>query len=121
MNPDALIARIMSNSVPDAAGCWIWIGARRGMVYGQINVRCGGRLVSYYAHRLALELATRSGRAGEHADHLCSNPLCVNPAHLRWVRAETNLKRYRPHGRILGPVDLHHGDPFADLEPFMME
>jgi hypothetical protein len=68
-----------------ADGCWPWVGPVNNMGYGYT----GGE----YAHRHAYELACGPIPAGFVLDHLCRNPLCVNPAHLEVVTQAENIRR----------------------------
>ena len=66
--------------VEKTPGCWLWTGATNGR-YGHMGR--GGRGAGHvYVHRLAYELLVGPIPEGLTIDHLCENPLCVNPAHL---------------------------------------
>lgn len=73
----------------DPDQCWLWVGARSGRGYGNLNV--GGRTCG--AHRVAYELFIGSIPEGLDLDHLCRVPLCVNPKHLEPVPRRINLLR----------------------------
>jgi hypothetical protein len=59
--------------------CWPWRAGRHPYGYGQFSV--DGRLT--YAHRLAHQLRSGPILRRQVVRHLCGNPCCVNPAHLR--------------------------------------
>ena len=63
-----------------ATGCWNWTAAR---VYGYGKFFVEGRLVR--AHRYSYEQTHGQIPVGWYVDHVCKNPSCVNPAHLRAV------------------------------------
>lgn len=70
--------------VEKTASCWIWVGhVYKG--YG----RYGGQ----GAHRVAYELHAGAIPEGMELDHLCRNPLCVNPDHLEPVTRAENIRR----------------------------
>lgn len=72
--------------------CWLWQGATAGrwnLRYGQ--TRWAGRVAM--AHRVAYELLVGAIPDGLQIDHLCRNPLCVNPAHLEPVTNAENARR----------------------------
>lgn len=86
--------RVIANSEPDAAtGCWLWIGRIGGGAsrnYGRVNVRIDGKHVTELAHRFSYRVFKGAIRAGMTVDHTCSNPLCVNPDHLRLMTNANN-------------------------------
>lgn len=82
-----------------AGECWEWQGARiRG--YGQAWL--DGRLVVASRVALVAELGQDIGPDLQ-VDHLCNNPPCVNPAHLRAATARQNA--LAPHSRTLARLN----------------
>lgn len=85
---------------PDA--CWPFRGVRlRG--YGRIGVRRGER---YFAHRVAYELEYgRITKRARHTPedtlvmHICDNPPCCNPKHLRPGSPKDNIDDMYAKGR----------------------
>lgn len=71
-------------------GCWEWTAATTG-TYGAFTLN--GNRKQVRAHRYAYELWRGPIPAGLHIDHLCRNPLCVNPDHLEPVTCRENLLR----------------------------
>lgn len=67
--------------------CWTWTGSKV-WGYGQINI--GGRLVR--AHRLSYEWAHGPIPDGMMIDHICHNPSCVRPDHLRLATDKQNAE-----------------------------
>ncbi len=75
--------------VEKSEGCWIWRGATTELGYG--HVRIENR--DYKAYRVSYELMLGPIPPGLVLDHVCSNPSCVNPAHLEPVTHAENLRR----------------------------
>ena len=72
----------------NGTACWIWKAlVVRG--YGQYKNK--GR--KHRAHKFAYEQLVGPVPGGLHLDHLCRNPLCVNPAHLEPMTCHENLHR----------------------------
>jgi hypothetical protein len=76
-------------------GCWEWQGSRNPQGYGHVNY--GGK--TWLAHRLM-----HVGQIGEIPDgwvvmHLCDNPPCVNPNHLRAATYTENVRDMFDKGR----------------------
>jgi len=63
-------------------GCWKWEASKDRHGYGVFD---GSR-----AHRVSFELYKGPIPAGYVIDHICRNPSCVNPEHLRAVTTQTN-------------------------------
>ena len=71
------------------SACWLWVGSRQSMGYG--NLSFGGR--HQLAHRVAYQLGVGAIPDGLELDHLCRVLRCVNPAHLEPVTRQENLRR----------------------------
>jgi len=84
-----LLARLEAKVRREPAGCWKWRGSPRGDGYGQL------RVAGYWwgAHRLAYTLWVGPIPDGLTIDHLCRQPLCVNPAHMEPVTKRENTLR----------------------------
>jgi hypothetical protein len=74
--------------------CWPWTG--------NVNTSRAGHGVAYIgnersmsAARAVYQLSIRPLERHEVIDHLCRNPLCVNPAHLEPVTQAVNVQRGR--------------------------
>jgi hypothetical protein len=65
--------------VKKTGACWEWVAYRDRAGYGRFMV--GG--VPKLAHRVSYALAFGSVPEGSEIDHVCHNPACVNPDHLR--------------------------------------
>lgn len=62
--------------------CWNWTGYVDKKGYGKVGVKIAGRITSQKAHRVSYEAFC--GPIGPFEIlHLCHNPRCVNPEHLR--------------------------------------
>lgn len=71
-------------------GCWVWVGARHPLGYGNFNA---GNYTYEAAHRWAYRHLMGDIPDGLHLDHLCRNPPCVNPDHLEPVTHLENVRR----------------------------
>lgn len=73
-------------SIPEPnSGCWIWRGPDKGNGYG--------RFKRGSAHRASYEAFVGQIPQGLHLDHLCRNPMCINPGHLEPVTPKENVLR----------------------------
>ena len=95
--PMSLEVRFQRHVSPNPeTGCWVWTGglydAQHG--YGNFGVkRDDGKWRAERAHRVAWELYRGPIPQGTEIDHLCRNPICVNPDHLQPVPHLVNLER----------------------------
>lgn len=74
--------------VEKAESCWTWTGAKTSLGYGQLKF--DGDIVG--AHRYSLELHGIEVTKDHYVDHLCHNPSCVNPSHLRATTHQKNME-----------------------------
>lgn len=92
------IARFWSLvSVGQAHECWKWLGETfqgRGD-YGRFSVK--GKSVR--AHRFVYETIHGAIADGLVVRHVCDNPTCVNPAHLRIGTPKDNTRDMQDRGR----------------------
>jgi hypothetical protein len=95
----------------DAFGdCWEWTAAKTGAGYG--NFYDGSRLI--VAHRYAYISLVGPIPAGMVLDHLCRNPSCVNPDHLRVLtRRENTLCGYNSPADNARKTHCHRGHPLS--------
>lgn len=95
------------------SGCWLWTGAVLPRGYGTIGV--GGAAGGHeYAHRVSFALRGGDLRQGLHIHHLCNNPSCVNPDHLRQVTARENiLASDGPSARCARKTHCDKGHPLS--------
>lgn len=77
--------------VEKADSCWNWTGAKGGGPgYGQISIMTK----KIWAHRWSYENSYGPIPDGMHVDHICFNPACVNPAHLRLATPKQNQENH---------------------------
>lgn len=91
-------------------GCWIWQGSKNNKGYGLFSVACKRTL----AHRYAFTLIVGEIPPSKHLDHLCRQPLCVNPRHLEVVSHRENVLRgLSPAANNARKTHCHKGHPFS--------
>lgn len=94
--------RFAAKTRVSASGCIEWVGGTNGAGYGQFFVRWeNGKNVKMLSHRWAYEQRFGEIPEGLHLDHLCRNPICVNPEHLEPVTQRENTRRG------MGPSAVH--------------
>lgn len=74
-----------------STSCWIWTGTVGRANYGEfwLSTTQGHT----FAHRYAYQIVKGEIPKGLVLDHLCRNPLCVNPDHLEAVTQQVNTLR----------------------------
>lgn len=82
--------------VDERTGCWVWANCTQANGYGRI--KHGGR--TYYAHRLAYELAHGPVAAGLDVRATCGNRACCNPAHREHGTRADTVAECREAGRL---------------------
>lgn len=84
-----------------ADGCWLWIGSRNHLGYGQLSYKRSGSRepVRVRAHRLSYELFRGPIPDGMFVCHRCDTPACVNPAHLFLGTNMDNVRDMLAKGR----------------------
>lgn len=91
-------------------GCWLWTGPKANG-YGRLYV--GGKRWAMQAHRFAYELLVGPIPPGWQIDHLCRNPVCVNPSHMEPVTSRENtLRGVGPTAQNAKRTHCIHGHPF---------
>jgi len=74
-------------------GCWEWTGAKVPAGYGAFQLG-GGLRKTVGAHRFSYEISVGDIPSGLFIDHICHNPACVNPDHLRAVTNQQNNENH---------------------------
>jgi len=69
--------------------CWIWIARVDDLGYGTFQFQGW----TQRAHRISFGMFDHIIPNGNHTDHLCRFPSCVNPCHLEDVSPRTNILR----------------------------
>ncbi len=83
------------SKTPTERGCLEWTGYHNRLGYGYFKV--GKKNIG--AHRIAWEIVNGPIPAGLVIRHMCHNPQCVNPAHLRLGSQADNVRDMMSSGR----------------------
>jgi hypothetical protein len=99
--------------VKQGDGCWLWLGSRDKNGYGRMRLNGRPELVTHIAWQLTYGALPK----GQVILHVCDNPPCVNPDHLRIGTQQDNIadmhnKERARQGHALG---VEHG--LAKLNP----
>lgn len=87
------VEEVLDTRADTAGDCWIWTGTRDRLGYGILKRDYRPQR----AHRIIWEALVGPIPPGLEIDHLCFNPPCVNPDHLRVVTSAENLAAKRYH------------------------
>jgi hypothetical protein len=79
--------------------CWLWTGPLHSAGYGHFEVWKNNKRKRWFAHRKVLELQGVD-LTGLVVMHLCDNPPCVNPNHLRPGTQLENMRDALAKGRM---------------------
>ncbi len=81
--------------------CWLWSGPHNGRGYGRIRF---GEKKKSYVHRAIYETICGPLQSGQEVMHVCDNPRCVRPSHLRAGTHADNMRDMIAKGRrVQGP------------------
>lgn len=95
-NPDSTLEqRFFSKVVKEDGKCWLWVGGRDKNAYGRISVSGKPML----AHRVSWQIHKGLIDDGLVVRHMCDNPSCVNPDHLRLGTVQDNNNDALDKGR----------------------
>jgi len=78
------------SKVQRGEGCWEWMAGKNVNGYGRIQMGTLREPNAQMAHRVAYEYVVGPIPEGKALDHICRNPGCVRPEHLRPVTAKEN-------------------------------
>lgn len=96
--------------VAKGPGCWEWQGGSKSQKgYGLIQ-QGGKGTPRVLAHRLSYQIHHGPIEPGMVIMHLCDNPRCVNPAHLKQGTASENILDSFRKGRKVCIPPLNHGE-----------
>lgn len=90
-------------SIDPDSGCWNWTGSKVGRTAkspadrGMFYLGPGHEKTRMLAYRWSYEHFVGPIPDGLQIDHLCRNPTCVNPEHLKPVTARENVRRGTSH------------------------
>jgi hypothetical protein len=83
--------------------CWEYTGSKTEFGYGQLNVGCDeeGKVIPQSTHRVAYTYWVGSIPKGMSVRHMCHNPWCFNPKHLRLGTQQENEDDKIQHERMI--------------------
>jgi len=81
-------------------GCWPWLGAKTGMLYGSFAIVSTKAPILESAHKVSFRLEHGRGPRGI-LRHKCDLPVCVNPAHLLEGTQKQNVADCIERGRFM--------------------
>lgn len=103
--------RLIEKKIDKSGECWIWIGKKNTLGYGQYRAFAyDGSSRTYMAHRAVYFIHKGRIPNGKILDHLCHTPACVNPDHLRPATHTQNMRNRAGAARHSGTGvrGVHH-------------
>ena len=104
-------------TVKKETGCWEWNGAKTASGYGRLKVNN----VAWMAHRYSLFLSQGSLGESTVVMHLCDNPSCINPEHLKEGTQADNMADCKAKGRLGPRGNKHNTRPSRDPQQERIE
>lgn len=93
---ESVVKRFLAKIGPSSSnGCQIWMAAKDAAGYGRFFI--GENMI--FAHRVSFILVNGSIPDGMVIMHLCNNPSCVNPDHLRCGTQLENIQQREQQNR----------------------
>ena len=86
--------------------CWGWKAWRDVHGYGNVTIHINGKSKTAKAHRISYYIAHGSLPKGADILHLCHNPACSNPNHLRAGTRSENMLTSFHCGRLQRRIPL---------------
>lgn len=83
------LTRFLERIKIDEKGCWMWTHSKSGNGYGEFSVNNK----VYSTHHFIYEYYHGSIDSSLEIDHICNNPICANPIHLRQITHKENILR----------------------------
>jgi hypothetical protein len=112
------VARFWSKvDIKGADDCWLWNSYRLPYGYG-ITYLCG---VKGLAHRISYAISRGDIPSGKVVMHVCDNPPCVNPNHLRLGTLSDNAADAVAKGRMKSPKLSRERHPRAKLSQLTVQ
>ena len=112
--PEKVIERFWSK-VDRSGECWEWTAYRMANGYGTFSPGPGQRAL---AHRFIEEYMNGPLEDGMIVMHICDNPACVRPSHLRRGTQADNLADMRSKNRGVAPPLItgtrHHSNKLSE-------
>jgi hypothetical protein len=97
---DRLIAKLDMSDGTDA--CWPWTGYRTPRGYGLTSIQPDGKRGTRSAHRAIYQAINGDIPTGMVVRHVCDNPPCCNPDHLRIGTQADNMADRQERGAGYG-------------------
>jgi hypothetical protein len=110
----ASVLNLDIDSIPEPmTGCWLWLRGFAGNGYPHLYIN--GK--SYKASRYVYETHNGALAKTEVVRHVCHNPACVNPAHLRKGTQKQNIQDSCVSGRM--NIKLTDSEVLAILKEYV--